>query len=741
MTSQTIVRSPSNRGCSRCLLFCGLLLLLAVPSRAALQFDVFIGYDGMVREASWFPVMCEIKNDGPPITGFIEVSPGNYNKGQTYQLPVELPTGTLKRVTIPVFAPSRSPSIWNVRLATQRGKTIAEQVAQRPRRQVGWEIPMIGSLSRTASGAATVRPILRDQDDAKPASTRLLTTLFPENPLVLEGLNAIYLNSETAGGLRVSQANAILAWMNAGGHLIVGVEQVSDITTAPWLRAVLPSDPKELKTVTAHPELQKWLRSPLDYTSRANFEPTPMPGQYAQAPRPGKRSGKQAAPETRAGNSPDAPFADLVDDAQFELGDLQVVTGAIRDGRAVVSAGGVPLIVTANRGKGRITALMFSPEREPFKSWKHLPTMWSRLAEVPGQLYVSSDYYQSYGQSPDGIFGAMIDSRQVHKLPIGWLLILLIVYLVIIGPFDQWWLKRIGKPMLTWITFPCYVVLFSLLIYFIGYKLRAGESEYNELHLVDVLRNGDHAEMRGRTYSSIYAPSNARFDLESKQKVATFRGEFLGFGTEATERATITQNGDSFKAEVFVPVWTSQLFTSDWWSGGEMPFDIQIKPLADGWNVKVKNNTDRPMKSAQLVIEGRVVTLAEIAAGASVSVNITREQGTALSEFVRQYGQNFQRAAQQRQNAFGASKGGRISDLPNSSAAASFLSQLRQDQNYNGFIGTPGLDLSQLVERGSAVLLAWTPDYSPVQSLNQFKPRRFGKNTLWRIPITVSPKL
>jgi len=48
------------------------------------------------------------------------------------------------------------------------------------------------------------------------------------------------------------------------------------------------------------------------------------------------------------------------------------------------------------------------------------------------------------------------------------LLLLLIVYLVVIGPLDQFWLKKIGKPMLTWITFPCYVVMFSLLIYFIG---------------------------------------------------------------------------------------------------------------------------------------------------------------------------------------------------------------------------------------------------------------------------------
>ena len=128
--------------------------------------------------------------------------------------------------------------------------------------------------------------------------------------------------------------------------------------------------------------------------------------------------------------------------------------------------------------------------------------------------------------SIDGVFGAMVDSKQVRKLPVEWLLLLLIVYLVVIGPVDQYWLKRIRRPMLTWITFPCYVVLFSLLIYFIGYKLRAGETEWNEFHLVDVLRKGDGAELRGRTYASVYSPVNATYKVESQQEFSAFRGEF-----------------------------------------------------------------------------------------------------------------------------------------------------------------------------------------------------------------------
>lgn len=710
------------------------LLLAAATARAALQFDVFLGYDGIGREACWLPIVCEIKNDGPPINGFIEVSPASYSRGQSHQVPVELPTGTLKRVTIPVFAIGRHTPMWNIRLANEKGKTIAEKTAERTRRQVGWEIPLMGALSRTASGAPAIAKIARDQQDSQPYAARFQPSVFPDNPLVLEGLDAIYLSSEVAGALRVSQANALVGWMNAGGHLILGVEQVSDITALGWLRGLMPVEPKDMKTIAGHTELQAWLKSPLGYGTRYDpSENMPMPYQPARRSTPGRGGG------LLEGATLEAPFAKLPDDAQFELADMQVVTGELRDGKAVVTCGGVPVMVTAERGLGRITALMFSPEREPFKSWKHTPVFWARMLEVPGYLYASSDYQPAYGQSPDGIFGALIDSRQVNKLPIGWLLLLLVVYLAVIGPLDQWWLKRIGKPMLTWITFPCYVIVFSFLIYLIGYKLRAGESEYNELQLVDVLRHGDRAELRGRTYASLYSPNNAKFNLEGKQKVATLRSEFLGVGAETGERAVVRQNGDTFKAEVFVPVWTSQLFVSDWWQSGAAPFDVAVVPQSGGWRVTVQNNTEHAVKAAQLVIADHVVPLGEVAAGATATFNAKTDATPTIAQFVQQHGGNFQRAAQQRQQAFGASKGGRLSDPANSTVAASFLSQMRpQYQNYmNSFIVPPGLDLSAVIERGGAVLLAWSPDTSPAPGMNLFNPRRSAKNTLWRVPVTV----
>jgi hypothetical protein len=733
-------------------MFCGGALTL----RAVLQFDVFLGYDWIVPQASWFPVVCEIKNDGPPFVGTVELDGGRFNQGQTRRAVVELPTGTLKRFVLPVFSTTRGIGGWDVRLLDERGKVRAEQVGLQAKKQLAPGTPLIGAVVRTPSGTPTFRPILPQDATMQPAAARMLPSIFPDNPVVLEGLSCIYLSSEKAADLTVNQVKALFDWLNGGGHLIIGVEQISEVTATPWLRSVLPCALNDIRSVQSHAELQEWLQS-ATWPEGFAGQPRNQAAMYGQpnfrvrSGSPPRRMGsmpptvQQSAPPQLIVGAAD-PFKNLPDDSAFERADLQVAVGEVRDGQVVVTAGDKPLIVTANRGRGRVTALLFSPEREPARSWKNLPVFWAKLAEVPGAWYASPDFRQRGGYSSDGIFGAMIDTRQVHKLPVTWLLLLLVVYLVVIGPLDQRWLKRIGRPMLTWITFPCYVVLFSLLIYFIGYKLRAGESEWNELHVVDVLPKAEQAELRGRTYASVYSPSNQRYLLEGRQEFATLRSEFAGTwsGAQPGEKATFLQAGDgSFKAEIFVPVWTSQLFVSDWWQPVPVPLSLTVVPQGAQWQVTVENHTERALTSAHIVIENYIMELAgEIPARKARTFTVSRENGTPLADFVARYGAPFQGAVQGRQQTFGGGESGRLDDLPNGTMAASFLSRMGDSQNsMQSFISPPGLDLSAVVEHGNAVLLAWAGDYSPVKTLRQFTPRRSQKNTLWRVATPVqSPK-
>jgi hypothetical protein len=731
-----IVATASRRWLAlRCLFV--LICAFAFSARAALQFDVFLGYDGVVPNGTWIPVVCEVKNDGPSFNGVVEVDSDSGSSGQKRRMLVELPTGTLKRFTIPVISTTRNYQRWDVRLLDERGKVRAEQLSIQFRKEVNAGTPILGALPRTASFTPSLLPIKVQQPAMQPTAARLLPTIFPDNPLVLEGMSAFYLNSAKAADLHLrepNQVDALYRWLNAGGHLIIGVEQITDITSTPWLDQLFPMDVKDIKTIRRHPELQEWLRNgrwTTNATRRTQFPNVVYPGQ--------RKKGSQfpQTPQSQVVvSSGENPFTNLESDSNFELAEMQVAVGNLRDGQVVQEAEDTPLIITANRGRGRITVLMFSPEREPFRSWKNMPTFWSKLADVPGNLFVSSDYGYRPEVGSDGIFGAMIDTRQVHKLPVEWLLLLLIVYLVVIGPLDQFWLKKIGKPMLTWITFPCYVVMFSLLIYFIGYKLRAGEAEWNELHLVDVFTSGDNAQLRGRTYASIYAPSNQRYEVDGDEKYATLRGEYVPtYGAnQSSEKANVMQNGDTFKAEIFVPVWTSQLFITDWWQPAAVPLAVSVTSREEGWEVKAENRTEHKLTNAKIAVEGYLVELGDIPSKETKTFKVVRGQAISLKDFVATHGQNFSMAAHSRQRSFGGSESGQIGDMPNSTVAASFLSQLDTQET---FIAPPGLDMSSTVAHGNAVLFAWEADYTPVKPLYHVTPKRAHQNTMWRVTVPV----
>ena len=58
--------------------------------------------------------------------------------------------------------------------------------------------------------------------------------------------------------------------------------------------------------------------------------------------------------------------------------------------------------------------------------------------------------------------------------------------------------------------------------------------------------------------------------------------------------------------------------------------------------------------------------------------------------------------------------------------------------NQRGFVCPEGMDLTPVVERGDAVLLAWDPGHAPGNgSMNRFKTVRSHRDTLLRVAVPV----
>jgi hypothetical protein len=729
------------------------LFLPCPAARADLQFDVFVGYDQILPEHSWFPVTCELHNDGPSFNAEIQVTAGDWGGGQIRRFPIDLPTQTRKRVVIPVFA---GAPMWHVRLVDGRGIVRAEQSASNIK-VIGNHLPLVAGLARTVGGMPVFPETANGQPESKFVAARLQSALFPDNPLALEGIDMLYLSSEKAADLSIGQVNALVAWLQDGGHLVVGVEQVSDIGGTPWLRELLPCDLTTTVNLAAHDSLQAWVRTkvlstPLPPVRSINpgYQPRRMytnqgalpRGPRGRLPRAGPPPGSPRMPPVSNSAPVINPSTDLPEDAEFDAAPLQVATGTPRDGTILIGDSAAPLAFEGKRGRGRITALGFSPEREPFLSWKNRPWFWARLAEVPAGAFQSQNQYRGMARmSSDAIFGAMIDSRQIRKLPLGWLLALLAAYLVVIGPLDQYWLRKINRQMLTWITFPFYVLVFSGLIYWIGFHLRAGELEWNELNLVDVLPDNGRAVLRGQTYVSIYSPVNAHYELAGEEPFATLRGEAVGNfggGLEGS-RVSVTQHGNNFEADAFVPVWTSQLYVSDWLQPAPLPLTMTATRQASGWQVTVENKMDHKLAGARIVLEGRIYNLGELPAGQSKTFALNLAAGQLLGDWAQKSGPSFRDAAAARRNSFGNNNAG-ITDLAASSMAASFLSQANESANNWQTFSSPGdLDLSRYAAPGYGILLAWDPDHALTAALNRFPVKRSHRNTLLRlvVPLTL----
>lgn len=706
--------------CPRCWLGLILTCLGLSSVQAKVQFDVFPGYDNSARAGSWYPVLVEVFNEGAAFDAVVELSGGQFGN-LVVKVPVELPTNTRKRFVVPMFCASQNFLAVDGRLLDARGKVQEERPGQRLN-LVAWDVPLMAVLPGSFGGVASFPEATRTvRPEFAPRVARMQSETFPDNPIALEGLNSLYLNTARALELKEPQVEALRAWVLAGGQLIVAVDQPNDVSATAWLRDLLPAEIRGQTNRVVGPELHRWL-------SQTAWDPV-----FAfRIPRldgdsdPGNGMFSQLTPDPALASAP-IPL-------------LQLRTASGVSGTLERTSDGTPWMAWGPRGRGQVVLLAMNPEREPLKSWTQRPWFWAKLAAVPTRLLVNEKQEFRMGRGVDGIFGSMVETRQIRKLPIGALLLLLLVYLAVIGPVDQWWLKKINRPMLTWITFPVYVVLFSGLIYFIGYKLRAGQTEWNELQVVDVMPGGDssRAILRGRTFGGLYSPANDTYELVTRAPGAALRGEFRNLfgGSPDPGRLTATLGAQQLEAQAYVPVWTSSLNVTDWAEKQDSPIGVRSR----GGNVfEVDNRTRKPLGPVWVIRADRVVRLESVGAGSQADADFS-SPGTPLQELLDRKRDLFFGAVNQRENTFGSGERLFIDDWSEGAMAASFPSRLdNRQQDTFSYVWPPGFDLAPELARGNVVVLAWMAEDGVMPPANRFSATRSRRGALLRLSVPPNP--
>jgi hypothetical protein len=301
--------------------------------------------------------------------------------------------------------------------------------------------------------------------------------------------------------------------------------------------------------------------------------------------------------------------------------------------------------------------------------------------------------------------------------------------------------------MLTWLTFPAYVAIFSLLIYFIGYKLRAGQLELNELHIVDVLP-GQQEVLRGRSYVSIYSPINDDYQLGGSFEQGGIRSEYGGtFRGNMASSLFVQRAPDKLEASARVPIWTSRLLCSEWVApaNGGVTATVTKNGPSD-FELALKNGLDKAITGAVLVAEGKVTKVRlQSPPGSTRTVNIRTDSSPNSGDRFESVslGNGFQQAVKNRNRAFGDTESGRIDPEIMNLVSCSFPALLKTGENKAGhrvadFTSPGGLDLSAHAERGGAILFLLVEDHAPIPSTGLFETKLGQARTLYRIPLEIT---
>ena len=234
---------------------------------------------------------------------------------------------------------------------------------------------------------------------------------------------------------------------------------------------------------------------------------------------------------------------------------------------------------------------------------------------------------------------------------------------------------------------------FPGLIYLIGFHLRAGELEWSELNVVDVLPDLlpdlPSAVLRGETYVSIYSPVNADYELESLQPFATLRGEYGGNygGGLGKQRRLHPPSRQPFRrqsprAGLDQPALRQRLDAS---GRNRCPLAMSVTREDAGWSVTIENRTDHSLPQARLVLGQRLYDLGELPPNQSKTFTLTTASGTPLANFVNQHFSSFQNAVNNRRQNFGGNAVA-IGNVAEGAMAASFLGKMNMGGQRPGIV-------------------------------------------------------
>jgi hypothetical protein len=220
----------------------------------------------------------------------------------------------------------------------------------------------------------------------------------------------------------------------------------------------------------------------------------------------------------------------------------------------------------------------------------------------------------------NGIIDYLYNIAEMRPLSIGWVILILTLLAILLGPVDYIVLKRRGCLPLTWVTSTGWIVLFTVGAYYGVAALRGGNMQMRVVSVSDGIDGSDCAW--STAHSGLFAPSSRNYRLEGLADNQWFSGitpmetRIYAGRTSATRNIYCVQHdGSNLPSSLPINIWTMQCLLSE--SPIEtMPFEAEVLRSGNRAVVNISNLSDEVIKNGYVLFGGsRALSFGSVGAG------------------------------------------------------------------------------------------------------------------------------
>jgi len=249
----------------------------------------------------------------------------------------------------------------------------------------------------------------------------------------------------------------------------------------------------------------------------------------------------------------------------------------------------LPLVVRSRLGFGEVVFVGLDFDQPPLRDWLGRNEFLRRALNWPA-VEKADEPAQAYaGLESDDMIGKLrnaLDSKfaGVKPVPFALVAMLVVIYILLIGPGDYFFVKRFLQRMeLTWVTFPLIVASVSVGAYWLAHWMKGDQLRVNQVEIVDV--DTTHDQVRGIIWTHFFTPRVAEFNLSieprypgdqllnDSSRLVAWLGlpGYASGGMQATaSRGSMLERGYSFNDSLSemrglpVQLWSTKTITARW---------------------------------------------------------------------------------------------------------------------------------------------------------------------------------